>query len=400
MAVNLSETKMLPAVAGVRLASVCAKIKSRKRDDLTVIKLDAGASVAGVFTQNRFAAAPVIVCREHLADSGGSVRGLVINAGIANAGTDDIGLRDARQSCRLLAQQLHCRATRVLPFSTGVIMEYLPMQRYADGIRRCAQKLTADGWAAAAQAIMTTDTVPKGAFAHTAGGKTVTGISKGSGMIHPNMATMLAFVATDAAIAPQQLARWQKQIAADTFNAVSVDGDTSTNDSFILIATGKAGNPAGKNEEREIKRALHDVCARLADMIIRDGEGAQKLLVINVRGGGNRAACRCVADSICRSPLVKTAVAAGDANVGRLLMAIGNANTRFKTDDLRLSINGRPVIRGGGKDPAYNEKKVTAEMAKDELVMDIQIGNGAHAATLKTCDLTSRYIEINAAYRS
>ena len=397
MPVNLRPPAALPPVPGVRLGTARA-IKSKHRDDLTVMHLAAGSAVAGVFTQNRYPAPPVSVCRDHLARAGG-VRALAINAGIANAGTLGEGLRDARESCRLLGKLLNCPAARVLPFSTGVIMERLPMKNYARGLVRCVEGLDEDNWLAAARAIMTTDTVPKGATAQC-GGAVITGIAKGSGMIHPNMATMLAFVATDAAIPLPQLQRWQRQVAAETFNTISVDGDTSTNDSFVLVATGRAGAPRGRAAERALRDGLMQVCGTLAQAIVRDGEGAQKLAIIRVHGGGSRAVCRRVAETIAKSPLVKTALAAGDANVGRFLMAIGNAGAGFAPEAVSLSINGVPVLAGGGIHPQYREARAAAALQKDEVDIAVCIGAGKAQAVVQTCDLTKRYIEINADYRS
>ncbi|MGI9336939.1 MAG: bifunctional glutamate N-acetyltransferase/amino-acid acetyltransferase ArgJ [Gammaproteobacteria bacterium] len=401
MAVGLKPPQFLPPVDGIRLG--CARaIKSRSRDDLTAVEIAPGAAVAGVFTRNLYPAPPVEVCREHLRAGGGNIRGLVINAGIANAGTLGRGLRDARESCKLFAAILGCRAAEVLPLSTGVIMEYLPMEKYAAGLRSCARRLAADNWLSAARAMTTTDTVAKGAYRKVQdGGRvfTVAGIAKGSGMIHPNMGTMLAFVATDAAVSPRSLAAWQREAAAETFNAVSVDGDTSTNDSFILAATGRAGKCRGE-AARRVRRAVAEVCAELAEAIVRDGEGATKLVVICARGAKTRAVCRKVAAAVAISPLVKTALAAGDANVGRFLMAVGNGGGGFDPRRMRMQICGLPVIRGGGLDPHYDEKKTAAALAADEIRIDISLGDGAHSATMKTCDLTRRYIEINADYRS
>lgn len=399
---GLSPPEFLPPVAGIRLASVRA-IKSKRRDDLTAVEIEPGSSVAGVFTQNRYPAPPVTVCREHLQDGGGrNIRGLLINAGIANAGTLGRGLKDARKTCRLLADALRCSPRDILPFSTGVIMEHLPMDRYAEGLARCAGRMREDGWLDAARAIMTTDTVAKGAYRTVrAGGKNyvVTGIAKGSGMIHPNMATMLAFVATDAAVPPARLAAWQRAAAKDSFNAITVDGDTSTNDSFLLIATGQAGRPTGQAAEA-VRLAIAEVCAELAEAIVRDGEGATKLVRITARGAQSAAACRRVAEAIARSPLVKTAIAASDANVGRLLMAAGNGGDGFDPGKLQMNVGGLPVIGGGGLHPRYDEAAVSAVLAGDEIDIDIRLGASPHQAAMLTCDLTARYIEINAAYRS
>lgn len=376
-------------------------IKSKNRDDLTVLAIDAGATVSGVFTQNRYPAPPVQVCRTHLGvdKTNGDIRGLAINAGIANAGTLGRGLHDAQESCRLLANLLGCEARQILPFSTGVIMEPLPMENYARGLQRCAGKLIHDNWLAAASAIMTTDTVTKGISRQVqinGNTITVTGIAKGSGMIHPNMATMLAFVATDAAIPAPLLAQWQRDIVDDTFNAISVDGDTSTNDSFMLIATGKAGD----GNHTVVRDAIAGVCAHLAECIVRDGEGASKLVTIRVYGGSDKETCLRVARAVACSPLVKTALAAGDANVGRFLMAIGNAGGNFVPDCVTMHVDSTPVLFNGGLHSEYCEEKTAAVLAMDEIMIVIGLGKGAYEATLKTCDLTARYIEINAAYRS
>lgn len=397
MAVNFQAPTFLPSVDGIRLGCTQA-IKSKKRDDLTAVSIASGATVSGIFTRNLFAAPPVILCREHLKSGGGNIRGLIINSGIANAGTLGRGMKDAQKSCRLFAELEGCRPREVLPFSTGVIMEYLPMEKYAAGLRQCAQRLSPDNWLAASRAIMTTDTVAKGAFRQiNYRGKTftVTGIAKGSGMIHPQMATMLAFVATDAEVPARRLATWQRAVAADSFNAVSVDGDTSTNDSFMLIATGRAG----KCDNELLKQAIAEVCGELAEAIARDGEGATKFVVIHTRGASS-AVCRRVAESVARSPLVKTALAAGDANVGRFLMAIGNGGGGFRPQDVQMHIGGAPVIRNGGLHPRYDEQTATAALAGDDVSIEIKLGKSAHSATIKTCDLTRGYIDINAAYRS
>ena len=399
MAVNLSAPTFLPAINGIRLG--CARaVKSKTRNDLTAIDIAADASVAGVFTQNLFPAPPVQICRQHLQNGGGgNIRGLVINSGIANAGTLGRGLQDAKKSCQLFAALMGYQPRDILPFSTGVIMEYLPMDNYAAGLQRCTKSLAADNWLAAAAAIMTTDTVCKGAFRRVVDkgrAYTVTGIAKGSGMIHPNMATMLAFVATDAAVPPPLLASWQRQIVGETFNAISVDGDTSTNDSFLLIATGRAG----KCRYAPLKQAVLEVCAELAEAIVRDGEGASKLAIIDVRGASSRAICRRVAVAVARSPLVKTALAAADANVGRFLMAVGNGGGGFRPQDLQMQIGDVPIIQNGGLHPQYNEQKTAAVLSKDTVQINICLGAAKTAATIKTCDLTHDYININAAYRS
>jgi glutamate N-acetyltransferase/amino-acid N-acetyltransferase len=422
VAVNLADTTAdLPPVRGVALGTAAAIRKNKKnkpRDDLTLISLCAGSRLAAVFTRNRYAAPPVVVCREHLSEAGQcsrqqtppGMRALAINAGIANAGTAGGGLADARESCRAAASLLGCAPSQVLPFSTGVIMERLPMARYKAGLKQCAKNLAADNWPAAARAIMTTDTLPKGAHQKTeidGVGVGITGVAKGSGMIHPQMATMLAFVATDAYIPQTMLAREWKRICADTFNAISVDGDTSTNDAAVLIATGAAGVHIGgktaggarKNREK-LFRAIYQTASKLADAIVRDGEGATKIAVIRVGGAPSAVTARAVADAVATSPLVKTALYAADANVGRLLMAIGKARAAFEPAEVDVRLGGAPVIRGGAIAPQYKEARAAAHLAGDEILIEIFLNQGRHTAALTTCDLSPRYIEINAAYRS
>lgn len=405
MAVGLSAPAGLLPVAGVVLASTRA-IKAHRRDDLTVMRLADGSRTAGVFTQNRLPAAPVLVCREHLVATS-AVRGLVINAGIANAGTLGRGYQDAQKTCRLVARQIGCTPQQVLPFSTGVISERLPMARYEQGVARCVRSLAADGWDAAARAILTTDTVAKG-MSRRVGRHSITGIAKGSGMIHPNMRTMLAFVATDAAIPPRRLMQWQREITRTSFNAISVDGDTSTNDSFVLVATGKTGAPASAKAQDALLLALSEVSHYLAEAIVRDGEGATKLIVLHVCGGRSERACRQVAEAVACSPLVKTAIGAGDANVGRLIMAIGNAGNAggvggaspIDPQKVQLKIGRVPVLDKGGLSSKYREAAANKLLAGDTIRIALRIGSGAHSLTFKTCDLTHRYIEINADYRS
>ena len=403
MAVNLPPPSLLPPIAGIRLG--CARaIKSKKRDDLLAVEIAPGATAAAVFTRNLYPAAPVQVCRRHLQAGGGkNIRGLVVNAGVANAGTLDFGMRDAENSCRLFAEILKCRPEQILPFSTGVIMERLNMEKYAAGLRRCARAMSPDNWLSAAAAMMTTDTVAKGAHRQVRGDNgrvfNITAVAKGSGMIYPNMATMLAFAATDAAVPAARLRSWQRDIAGRTFNAISVDGDTSTNDSFAVVATGAKGKCNAATLQK-IKVALESACAELAEAIVRDGEGASKLIILQAKGAKTAAACRRVAAAVANSPLVKTCLAAGDANVGRFLMAVGNAGGGFDPRALVVSIGNAPIIKGGGLHPRYNEKKAAAALAADEIVVSIRLGDSPHRATLKTCDLTARYIQINADYRS
>lgn len=378
-----------------------SRIRGKKRDDLTVITLPPGAAVAGVFTRNRFPAPPVKLCRSRLR-ANIAPRAFAINASIANAGTLGAGLADARQCCALLAAMLDIRAVEVLPFSTGVIMERLPMTKYENGLRECVSRLQPGGWLRAAKAMMTTDTIAKAKSCRIKdGGReyAITGIAKGAGMIHPQMATMLAFVATDAAIDAPTLRKWQREIVADTFNAVSIDGDTSTNDSFVIAASGAAGKPA-KAALNKLRTAINEICAHLANAIVRDGEGARRIMTVRVLRGGSFAVCRRVADAVCRSPLVKTALAAGDANVGRLLMAIGNGGGGFSPNKVSVAIGGLPVIQNGGTDNRYDEKQVAKIMRQKEITVDITLNGGDASATLTTCDLTQEYVRINADYRS
>ena len=400
MPINLAPPESLLPVGGIRLGTARA-IKSKTRHDLAVIALPPGSATAGVFTRNRYPAPPVQICRRRLAGENPRIRALAVNSGIANAGTLGAGLQDARQCCKLLAERLRVPAASVLPFSTGVIMERLPMEKYAAGLRECVADLRADNWLAAARAIMTTDLVPKGCSRRVPDGEkifTVTGVAKGSGMIHPNMATMLAFVAADAAVAAPQLRAWQREIAAKTFNAVSVDGDTSTNDSFLMTASGAAGVPS-RAGLRKLRRAFWEVAEFLAEAIVRDGEGAGKLLTIRVLGG-KLSARRRVAEAVARSPLVKTALAAGDANIGRILMAIGNAGGGFEPGGVSAWIGEAPIILGGGIHPRHSEAAATAAMGGEEVSLTIRLDSGPGELVFKTCDLTADYIRINASYRS
>lgn len=412
MAVNLSTPNPaeLRPVAGVRLGVAEAGIRKANRRDLTLIELAPGSRVAGVFTRNRFCAAPVQVCREHLAE--GDIRALVINTGVANAGTGEQGVVDALQTCAAVGRLLGVGAQQVLPFSTGVILEPLPVERLIAALPAAQANLRADGWFDAAHAIMTTDTVAK-AVSRTVevGGKTVTitGISKGAGMIKPNMATMLGFVACDAALSQALLNALVREAADLSFNSITVDGDTSTNDSFILIATGKAGNaeiaePVG-SDWAALREAVIDVAVRLAQAIVRDGEGATKFMSIVVEGGADREECRKVAYAVAHSPLVKTAFFASDPNLGRILAAIGYAGI----DDLdvsRLKVwLGNPdesvlVAEHGGRAASYREEAGARIMAQSELTVRIDLARGQAAATVWTCDFSYDYVKINADYRS
>ncbi len=397
-------------IAGVRLGIAEAGIRKANRRDLTLIALDAGATVAGVFTENRFCAAPVQVCRRHLALDGG-IRALVINTGIANAGTGEPGLKAAEASCAAVAQVLGVSDAQVLPFSTGVILEPLPVERLVAGLPAAAADLKADNWHAAAHGIMTTDTVAKAVSRRIEiNGKavTLTGISKGAGMIKPNMATMLGYLATDAGIAQALLQKLVREAADESFNCITVDGDTSTNDSFILIATGKAGvsfdseSVAGYAQLRE---AVIGVARELAQAIVRDGEGATKFITVAVEGGRDREECRKVGYAIGHSPLVKTAFFASDPNLGRILAAIGYAGIAdLDVDGIRVWLasgaDAALVAEKGGRAASYREEDGSRIMKAAEITVRVDLGRGAAAANVYTCDFSYDYVKINADYRS
>ena len=409
MPVNLPpiDPAQLHAVAGVRWGVTEAGVRKANRKDLSVMLLDAGASVAGVFTKNRFCAAPVQVCREHL-QGGQAIRAIVINTGNANAGTGAPGLAHARQTCEAMAQLLQCQPAQVLPFSTGVIMEPLPVDRIVAGLPAAIADAAAAHWAKAAEGIMTTDTVPKAASVQVQiGGQTVsvTGISKGAGMIRPNMATMLGFLATDAAIAPELLPALARELADGSFNRITIDGDTSTNDSFVVVATHQAGNApvTGWNspDGQVLKAAMLQVARQLAHAIVRDGEGATKFLTITVEGGKSGDECRQVAYAIAHSPLVKTAMYASDPNLGRILAAVGYAGI----DDLdqgliELHLDDVHVATKGGRHPAYLEEDGQRVMQQAEITVRVGLGRGNASDTVWTCDLSHDYVSINADYRS
>lgn len=409
MPVNFTPTPPheLAAVAGVRLGVAAAGIKKPGRPDLTVIALDAGSRVAGVFTQNRFCAAPVTVCRERLAQ-GQAIRALVINTGNANAGTGSQGLADARRTCAEVARLLGCDEAAVLPFSTGVILEPLPMDRLLAGLPAAVADLAPDRWGAAAQAIMTTDIVPKArSIRLTIDGRpiTITGMAKGSGMIHPNMATMLGFIATDAAIGQAALEALVRHAADESFNCITVDGDTSTNDSFVLMASGRAGNPEITDPDgpayAALREAVTELARWLAQAIVRDGEGATKFMTIQVNGGRSRGECRQVAYAIARSPLVKTAFFASDPNLGRILAAIGYAGIEdLDVNRLRLYLGDVLVAEQGGRAPGYREEQGAAVMKAPEILVRVELERGPASATVWTCDFSYDYVKINAEYRS
>jgi glutamate N-acetyltransferase/amino-acid N-acetyltransferase len=400
----------LHPIAGVRIGVAEAGVRKANRKDLTVFLLDEGASVAGVFTQNRFCAAPVQISREHLAqqDQGQPIRAMVINTGNANAGTGADGLARARSTCVALARQLGVAPEQILPFSTGVIMEPLPNDRIEAGLPAAIADAQPGHWARAAEGIMTTDTLPK-AFSAQAkvGGVTVsiTGISKGAGMIRPNMATMLGFMATDACVAPVVMQQLARELADGSFNRVTIDGDTSTNDSFVVVATNKATHAPITSltsaEGQALKAAMLAVAQKLAQAIVRDGEGATKFITVQVEGGKTGEECRKVAYAIAHSPLVKTAFYASDPNLGRILAAVGYAGI----DDLDqtgidLYLDDVHVAIQGGRNPAYREEDGQRVMKQSEITVRVLLGRGEASDTVWTCDFSHEYVTINADYRS
>ena len=409
MPVNLAPPNpedLLP-VKGVALGVAEAGVRKANRKDLLVIRLAAGANVAGVFTQNRFCAAPVLVCKEQLARRK-PVRALLVNTGNANAGTGDDGVVRARRGCAELALLLGCDGAQILPFSTGVIMEPLPVERIVAALPRALADCREDNWLNAAEAIMTTDTVPKACSRRLSlDGKpvTVTGIAKGAGMIHPDMATLLAFVATDAALSQVALQQMLTAAAARSFNRISVDGDTSTNDSLMLIATGAAGTQTiGDARHRDyaaLAGAVTEVAVWLAQAIIRDGEGATKFITVQVEGGKNEDECSKVAFAIAHSPLVKTAFFASDPNLGRLLCAIGYAGIPdLDVGRVQLHLGDVLVAKDGGRNPAYREEDGQRVMQPSEITVRVELGRGSARTTVWTCDLSHDYVSINADYRS
>jgi glutamate N-acetyltransferase / amino-acid N-acetyltransferase len=409
LAVNLTAplAESLHPVAGVRLGPAQAGIRKANHKDLLLIALDEGARVAGVFTRNRFCAAPVVVARAHL-EAGEQVRALVVNTGNANAGTGESGLQAARATCVEAARLLGARPGQVLPFSTGVIMEPLPVERIAAGLPACIADLRADNWLPAAEAIMTTDTVPKAASRRVRLGGTevtLTGVAKGAGMIHPDMATMLCFVATDAAVALAPLHAALAHAAEYSFNSITVDGDTSTNDAFMLIASGRAGNREIVSDRDSdfgvLRDAVTNLAAELAQAIIRDGEGATKFITVRVEQGASRGECRKVAFAIAHSPLVKTAFFASDPNLGRLLAAIGYAGIDdLDVSRLQLFLDDVCVASGGGRDPSYREEDGQRVMRQSEITVRVVLNRGSASATVWTCDLSHDYVTINAEYRT
>lgn len=397
----------LHPVPGVRLGVAMAGVRKANRRDLTVLLIDEGAAVAGVFTQNRFCAAPVQVCREHLAGAQ-AIRAIVVNTGNANAGTGAEGLARARSTCQAAAGLLGLSPSQVLPFSTGVIMEPLPVDRIEAGLPAAIADAQPGHWAQAAEGIMTTDTLPK-AFSRQVqiGGATVTvtGISKGAGMIRPNMATMLGFLATDARIEPALLQPLLRELADRSFNRVTIDGDTSTNDSFVAIATQQAAHAPivslDSAEGQALKAAMLDVAQKLAQAIVRDGEGATKFITVRVEGGKTAEECQLVAYAIAHSPLVKTAFFASDPNLGRILAAVGYAGIADLDQTLiELHLDDVHVVTKGGRNPSYREEDGQRVMKQSEITVRVGLGRGDAAETVWTCDFSHEYVTINADYRS
>jgi glutamate N-acetyltransferase / amino-acid N-acetyltransferase len=409
MPVNLQAPQphdLLP-VPGVKLGVAMAGVRKANKRDLLVVSLAAGSQVAGVFTQNRFCAAPVQVCRQHLASNPAS-RAVLVNTGNANAGTGEDGLARARATCAALARHLDIAPEQVLPFSTGVIMETLPVDRIEAGLPAAVADLREDNWALAAEAIMTTDTMPKAASRQVQlGGKTVTltGISKGAGMIRPNMATMLGFIATDAAIDASLMQALVSEAADLSFNRITIDGDTSTNDSLLLIATGAAKNAPIASLETEEARSLRDALAALAQTlaqaIVRDGEGATKFITVRVQGGKNVPECQQVAYAIAHSPLVKTAFFASDPNLGRILAAVGYAGIHdLDQTRIDLFLDDVHVAKDGGRHPGYREEDGQRVMKQSEITVRVDLHRGSSETTVWTCDFSVEYVKINADYRS
>ncbi len=406
MPVNLEAPGALTPIAGVRLGSAEAAIKKPGRQDLLVIELAAGSRVAGMFTQNAFCAAPVQVCRERLAATP-NIRALLINAGNANAATGAQGLANARETAAAVAAAIGCEPAQVLPFSTGVIGQQLPVSRMVEAIPKAVANLQADAWNAAARAIMTTDTVPKGAsrtVETSQGAVTVTGIAKGVGMIYPNMATLLAYIGTDARLTAEATDSLLKSAVAASFNSATVDGDTSTNDSCVLFATAQVGNvdvDAAHADFPVISAAVTEVCIELAQAIVRDGEGATRFITVDVETAGTVDEARLVAYSIAHSPLVKTAMFAGDANWGRLAMAIGKAGVPgLDPGKVDLWLDDVRLLDGGEPHPSYREELGSAVVAKPEFTIRVALGRGTAKTRVWTCDFSYDYVKINAEYRT
>jgi glutamate N-acetyltransferase/amino-acid N-acetyltransferase len=400
------ECSALQAVAGVRVGTAAAGIKYQGRDDLLLMEITEDAEVAAVFTRNAFCAAPVVVAREHIAKS--TPRYLLINAGNANAGTGQQGIDDSERCCDAVSELMQCQSETVLPFSTGVIGEYLPVDRMVENLPQAIGQLEENVWPSAANAIMTTDTVPKGVSRSAVidGHKvTVSGIAKGAGMVCPNMATLLSFVACDAALSNGLLQQLLKQAVEKTFNRITVDGDTSTNDACVLIATGQSGLPLIHSSDHpayaQLLQLVTDVLEFLARAIIRDAEGATKLVNVTVKQGKEVSECETVAYTIAHSPLVKTALFASDPNWGRILAAVGRAGIAdFEIDKVNIELNGVRIVTAGGRDNGYTEEQGKQAMAQDEIAIEVDLGRGDAEANIWTCDLSYDYVKINAEYRT
>jgi glutamate N-acetyltransferase / amino-acid N-acetyltransferase len=408
MPVNLSapDPATLKAVAGIELGTAKAGIRKPGRRDVLIARIAPGATAAGVFTRNRFCAAPVQICRDHLA-TGAGVRAFVVNTGNANAGTGEQGLAAARDTCEALARLMDCSPAQVLPFSTGVILEQLPLDRLVAGLPQAIADLDAAHWAQAAEAIMTTDTVPKAASRTvTVNGRSavVTGIAKGAGMIRPNMATMLGFIATDALVPQELLEQWVREAADASFNRITIDGDTSTNDSLLLVATGAGAldaDGAGGQAAAVLKAAIIELACELAQAIVRDGEGATKFISVIVERAKSPAEASAVAYAIAHSPLVKTAFFASDPNLGRILAAVGYAGIDdLDQTDIDLYLGDVHVATRGGRHPDYREEDGQRVMKEAEITIRVVLNRGEMATTVWTCDLSHDYVSINADYRS
>ena len=408
MPVNLSapDPATLNAVAGIELGTAKAGIRKPGRRDLLIARIAPGATAAGVFTRNRFCAAPVQICRDHLA-TGAGVRAFVVNTGNANAGTGEQGLAAARETCEAVARLMDCSPAQVLPFSTGVILEQLPLDRLVAGLPQAIADLDAAHWAQAAESIMTTDTLPKASSRSvTVNGRSavVTGIAKGAGMIRPNMATMLGFIATDALVPQELLAQWVREAADASFNRITIDGDTSTNDSLLLVATGAGAldaDGAGGQAAAVLKAAIIEVARELAQAIVRDGEGATKFISVMVERARSLAEASAVAYAIAHSPLVKTAFFASDPNLGRILAAVGYAGIDdLDQTDIDLYLGDVHVATRGGRHPDYREEDGQRVMKEAEITIRVVLNRGEMATTVWTCDLSHDYVSINADYRS
>lgn len=406
MAVGLNNPEEPIPVAGVRLSACTAGIYKRQRPDLVLFELCQGTRCAAVFTRNTFCAAPVLIARQHLA-SVSQPRYLLINAGNANAGTGERGLRDARNTCEYLAGKAGCGAEEVLPFSTGVIGEYLPVDRLCRGVDTLLTSLAADNWAPCSRAIMTTDTIAKSVSRRirtAAGEVTLTGIAKGSGMIKPGMATMLAFIATDAALEQGHMQSLLQAAVGRSFNRITVDGDTSTNDACVLVATGASGIAIRADDlvsTGRFAQGLDELCTALAQAIVRDGEGATKFLTVTVRGGRESEDCLKAAYAIAESPLVKTACHASDPNWGRILAAVGRAGINgLGIDRVSIHLNGFCIVAAGMRSPEYTEEQGKRAMSRDEIEIAVDLGMGQAVETIWSCDLSEGYVRINADYRT